>query len=452
MRRLTTVAGGENSGASFDPSLLRLEQDAPCPLPRRVLYVLFALLAALALGLFAGRLDIVAIADGRLVPRTLLKIVQPAEAGVVRDILVDEGATVVAGQPLLRLDARLADADLRAQSSELAQRRLQLRRIDAELAGRSLVRSIDDPDELFSSAAAQLTANRLAYHDAVAQADALVAKIGQELQSASEVEEKFSRTVPIAQTVAVRYERLREEGFVSELAALDRVRERIEREQELRAQRHAVLALKASRQQAEKQRAQVDSNYRRTLHAERAEAGGHASRLREELDKQIVRREQIELTAPAAGVVKDLAVRTSGTVVAAGTVLMTIVPAGDALEAEVMIRNEDAGFVRDGQSAQLKVAAFPFQKYGLVAADVLRVGPDAQEAQPARSTAEETAVASGYRARLALKGQSVETDGGRLPLTSGMAVSAEIHLGHRRVIDYVLAPVKRAWHEAARER
>jgi len=437
---------------AFDPALLRLEETPPSPLPRRVLYALLALIAVLSVALFAGRLDVVVVADGRLVPRTLLKIVQPADAGVVREILVEEGMAVVAGQPVLRLDARLADADLRTHRIELAQRLLQLRRLDAELGDHALERHPDDPDDLYRRAVAQLSANRAAYGDAVAHANAQVARIEQELSAAFEVQEKMSRTVPIAQTMAVRYDRLRQEGFVSELFALERERDRIEREQDLRAQRHTVQALQASLEQATRQHAQVISNHRRQLHADRAEANAQVARLREELEKQLVRREHIELTSPQAGVVKELAIRTVGTVVSAGTVLVTLVPAGDALEAEVLVRNEDAGFVRAGQRAQLKVAAFPFQKYGLIEAEVLRIGPDATEPSTNRTSGDETQLAGGYRARLALSAQSLTFDGARLPFTPGMFASAEIHLGHRALLHYLLAPVQKAWHEAARER
>lgn len=445
----------ERERTAFDAALLRLEATPPSPLPRRLLHVLLALLAVLALALFAGRLDIVAIAEGRLVPRTLLKIVQPADAGVVREILVEEGMAVVAGQPLVRLDARLVDADLRAQRSELAQRTLQLRRVDAELAAQlnaqPLIRQPDDPDDLFARAQAQLAANRAAYGDALAQAGAQVSRLRQELSAALQIEEKLSRTVPIAQTMAVRYDRLRQEGFVSELFALERERDRIEREQDLAAQRHTVEALRASLEQSTRQHAQVGSNYHRQLHAERAEISGQVARMREELDKQLVRREHIELTSPQAGVVKELATRTVGSVVGAGTVLVTLVPAGDALEAEVTVRNEDAGFVRAGQRAQLKVAAFPFQKYGLVEAEVLRIGPDSTEPSGGRVPGE-AQVPGGYRARLVLTAQSLSFDGARLSLTSGMLASAEIHLGHRALLQYLLAPVQKAWHEAARER
>lgn len=445
-------AAGPSSPEAFDPGRLRLDEAPGSPLPRRVLGVLLGLLAMIGGALAAGRLDVVVVAEGRLVPRTLVKIVQPAEAGVLRELLVDEGDDVLPGQPLIRLDARLAEADLRAQRAELVQRLLALRRVDAELSGAPLRRHDGDIDEAFQRAEAQLKANRAAYRDALEQAEAQVTRLAREVAASREVEAKLARTVPIVQTMAQRYDRLQREGFVSELFALERERERIEREQDLKSQRHAVEALEAGLAHARRQLAQVSSTARRELHAERAQHEAQAARLREEVDKQLVRREQVELAAPQAGTIKEIATRTPGAVVGAGTVLLTLVPVGEPIEADVWLRNEDAAHVRPGLRAQLKIAAYPFQKYGLLDATVLRVGPDATDAAGPPHAPEAAAHAGAYRARLALVAASLDHGGIRLPLQSGMAVVAEVHLGRRPVLDYLLAPVRKAWHESARER
>jgi len=370
----------------------------------------------------------------------------------VRELLVEEGSAVVPGQPLIRLDARLADADVRAQRALVADRMIQMRRIDAELDDAPLLPHDGDHADGYERALLQLRANRAAHHDAKALAAAQVARIEQELAAATEVRTKLERTVPIAQTMAERYQRLRSEGFVSELHALERERDLIEREQELAAQRHTVRALQSSLEQARRQLDGVRSGAHRQLHAERAEAATQLARLREELDKQLVRREQIELVAPAAGIVKDVATRTVGAVVGGGSVLVTLVPSTEPLEAEVLLRNEDAAFVHPGQRVQLKIAAYPFQKYGLVDASVLRVGPDSADVAPSRQAEETAPPAGAYRARIALDAQALAFERERLALASGMAVVAEIHLGRRPVVDYLLAPVQKAWHESARER
>ena len=92
--------------SAFLPSILQLQEEAPSPLPRVVLWTIFALVGSIGLWASFGRLDVVAVAEGRLVPKTQLQIVQPAEGGVMRDLLVKEGERVRAGQLLARMDMR----------------------------------------------------------------------------------------------------------------------------------------------------------------------------------------------------------------------------------------------------------------------------------------------------------------------------------------------------------
>jgi HlyD family secretion protein len=451
LRETTPPARGSGD---FLAGPLRLVELPPSPAPRRLLYWVSALFAVALLWLVFGRVDIVAVAAGKLAPRTSVKIVQPADAGRVADIVVSEGDAVLAGQVLLRLDADLHEADTRALRSELALRSLQLRRIDADLADAPLVRFDGDGDDAFKRMDAQHRANRTAYADALAQERASVARIGQELRAATAVLVKLQRTVPIYRTMADRYATLQAEGFVSELFALERQRDRIEKEQDEAAQTHTVESLEANLAQARRRLVQVESSYRQQLHAERAQVASQRARVEEDLAKALYRAAAVELRAPQAGVVKDLATHTLGTVVSPGTVLLTLVPAGEELQADVLVRNLDVGFVRVGQQAKVKVATYPFQKYGTVDGVVTHVSADASEA-PARRDASEDGAAqtpNGYRARVALATQSVAFDDRALPLTSGMQVESEIRLGERSLLEYVLAPFQKAWHEAARER
>ena len=172
------------SQGDFLPGPLRLLEHPPSPIPRRLLYWLLALLVLSSLWLVFGRLDIVAIADGKLAPRTSLKIVQPTDAGTVAEIAVAEGEMVLPGQVLLRLDSGAHEAETRALQGELALRVLQLRRIDAELAERPLLRQPGDMTEGFARADAQYRANRTSYLDALAQESSAVSRTTQDLRAA----------------------------------------------------------------------------------------------------------------------------------------------------------------------------------------------------------------------------------------------------------------------------
>jgi HlyD family secretion protein len=253
-----------------------------------------------------------------------------------------------------------------------------------------------------------------------------------------------------------RFGTLKQEGFVSELFHLEKERDRIEKEQDLKAQDFTVAGLRAGLAQAQQRLAQVTSNYHQQLHAERAQADAQMKKVTEDLAKQVYRNSLVELTAPQAGIVKDLATHTLGTVVSPGTVLLSLVPQGDELRADVMVKNLDAGFVRAGQSARVKVVAYPFQKYGMLDGEVMRVSADASETGGGRSEEFDpegkTTIQSTYRARIALGAQAMRLAATELPLVSGMQVTAEIKLGERTVLEYLLTPVQKAWHEAGRER
>jgi HlyD family secretion protein len=99
------------------------------------------------------------VAEGKLVPAGYLKIVQPSEQGVIKEIFVREGELVREGQVLMRMDTALLAADGRALSAEYHTKRLALRRIEAQLAARPLARDAEDPPGLFAQTEAQYAAN-----------------------------------------------------------------------------------------------------------------------------------------------------------------------------------------------------------------------------------------------------------------------------------------------------
>ncbi len=437
----------------FHPPLVRLQHRAPNPQGRRVLWAILALVAFLIVWALLGRLDIVAVADGKLVPASYLKIVQPSEAGIVKDILVREGETVRAGQVLMRMDALITEADLEAIAAEYARKQLQLARIDAELTGKPFEPDVQAPAALLRETAAQYQANRDALAAALAEERSRLAKAQQELAAARQQKERLESVLPHYREQDKAYEKLVKDGFAGTLTGSDKRRERIEKEQELKTQKHLIASAQASIDQSLKKLKQIEPDYLRQLHAERNEARAQIDKLAKELEKQQHRRALLELKAPQDGVIKDLATHTAGTVVQPGTVLASLVPREEKLKAEVWVSNEDIGFVRPGLTVKLKFATYPFQKYGMGQGTVEHVSADAQSEEEAR----DQGLAGGqrplrYKALVALDANALEMDGVQYPLSVGMQTTAEILLGDRTVAEYLLSPVKKAWHEAGRER
>jgi len=365
---------------------------------------------------------------------------------------------VRAGQTLMRMDAALSDSDLKALTADSQNKRIALRRIDAQLAGAPFTRRAEEPYDLYTQVYAQYRANRQAYENALAQERALLEKAKSDLVAAEEVRNKLTQVLPYYREQEAAFEKLARDGFAGKLMVTDKRRERIEKEQDLRAQESVIASARSTIEQQERKIAQVTADYRRQLQTERVEVAPQMEKVSQEVAKQEHRHEYLELKAPQDGVVKDLATHTVGTVTSPGTILMTLVPKDEILRAEVWVKNDDIGFVRETQPARVKLAAFTFQKYGMLDGEVAQVSADSAEqgglapGTAGQSRAGNGAVPLAYRTLVNLKNQFLEADGERYRLAPGMQVSAEIHLGTRTVLEYLLSPVTKAFREAARER
>jgi HlyD family secretion protein len=439
---------------------LRLIQDqAPDPASRVVLWAVSTLVLVLIVWAAFGKLDIIVSAEGKLAPRTLLKVVQPADAGVVRELLVEEGDSVRAGQVLARLDATLASADRNGAISDLATEKMQVRRIEAELNDRPMLPQPGDDAQLFAQVRQEYMARRRNYADNLAQERFLLDKAAFDRDSARETMAKLEQTLPTYQTAATNFADLARDGYVPALHSADKQREAIEKARELEAQKAIVASLGAAYAAQRQKVGQLQSAYRSDLEKELATDRARITQLLPTLDKSVYKAGQLELRAPQDGVIKDLATTTVGAVVQPGSVVLTLVPRGEFLFADVNIKNEDVGFVQVGQRAQIKLAAYPFQQYGMLTGKVIHVSADATDAAkngPTPAGADGAAAAAAgaqYKARIQLDQQSLkDPQGNLLQLTSGMQVVVEINQGRRTVLEYLLSPVRKAVSEAGHER
>ena len=122
---------------------------------------------------------------------------------------------------------------------------------------------------------------------------------------------------------------------------------------------------------------------------------------------------------------------------------MEVVSLDEVLKVEAFIGNQDIGYVREGQTAGMKIHTFPFTRYGVIEATVESVAKDA--------TVDEK-LGLIYRTRLSLAKNAPMVDKTPTQLMPGMAVAAEISTGQRRLIEFFMAPLLRAKQESMGER
>ena len=449
---------------AFLPAALSLQETPPHPLPRSLAWALMALFVIAMLWACIGKVDIVAVAPGRIVVSERTKLVQPLEASVVRRVLVKDGDSVKTGQVLVELDPTMAQADRNAVHEQY------LLALGEALRAQALLKALDNvassfvqaqlpnlpPEQarqvaLLSSTQAfaiqqsqQLQAQWQDIRSKHAKLQAEGARKRAELETARQLLTKLETTLPLSQQRERDFETLVKHGFVANHTSQDRQRERLELELDLATQKAKVQEMQAALQESEQALLAFVAETRRALRDSEHTSTSKAAQLQAEASKAAQRQRQTELKAPIDGTVQQLAIHTAGGVVTSAQPLMVIVPETQEVTALVQVANLDIGFVREGHSAQIKLETFPYTLYGSVPATVTVLGGDAV-------TDEKTGVST-YPATLTLQRTSLQIEDKRIPITPGMNLSAEIKTGHRRIIDYLLSPIAKAASESLRER
>lgn len=446
--------------AAFLPAALSLQDTPVHPAPRRLAYLIMGLFVIALIWSIFGKIDIVAVAPGRVVVSERTKLIQPLERSVVKAVLVKDGDHVVAGQPLVELDPTAASADkttahdqqksalsevLRARAIQQALQNLQ------QLAPASIGLPAKYMPEFPKEWSAAETAAAQAqlqgeWGDVTAKLAKLSAEIGRrqaEIVTARAVVSKLETTVPMAQARETDFKKLVDQGYISGHATQDKTRERVELERDLATQRANLLQTQATLRESENSRAAYLAEVRRTLYEREAQADLKRQQATQEQAKATQRENLTTLKAPVAGVVQQLAIHTTGGVVTEAQALMIIVPEGAQVTAEVTLENKDIGFVNVGNGAEIKLETFPYTRYGTVQASVDRVTADAVNDEKRGAI---------FPVTLALKTKQIDVDGKMIQLVPGMNLTAEIKTGQRRVIEYLLSPIQRAGSESLRER
>ncbi len=439
--------------AEFLPAAIEIEATPPRPLGRAVLWTVLALCTAAVVWAGVSSVDVIAVAPGRLVPGGQVKRIQSRTGGMVTAIRAADGATVRAGQVLIELDPTLAEADLRRIAAEVEDSRQELvqqRHFVAAIGSDGLhagARPSDDPVESPPALAAtrrSMLAEAIAAHRGrLRQLDRSRVRLRADLQAAQEQLEKLRRTLPIIDERTAAMARLAASGLVARQGALELEEQHIAARQDLATQEARVRAMRAAIDELAEERHALQAEAMRAALARIAELETRIHGLRQEHLKAQRLASEVLLRAPVTGSMQQLAVHTLGGVVQAGETLAVVVPEGPALEVEALVLNRDIGFIAAGQTAAIKLDAYPFTRHGMLDARVSSVGADAMTHETLGPV---------YPVRLRIAANRIQVAQRTARLSSGMAASVEIRTGRRRVIDYLLSPLARAAGESLHER
>jgi len=390
--------------------------------------------------------DIVAVAQGRIIPSGHTKLIQPLEIGSVRAIHVSEGQAVDRGSVLIELDSQATVADQRRVADELAATESEIARL-SQLSNRlesgqpsaatPASPTLDAPQRRL------LQAQWLEYQSRLQTLNDEKTRHQAEYHSLLLQIKKLEAILPLLARRAGKMEKLADQRYLSEEQYLEMEQRRLETEHDLAALR---MRRQESRARIAESTSKSDQLQRETVSRtllQLEQAGKRLAVLRQELKKATARSEAQTLRSPVSGVVQQLAVHTVGGIVTPAQQLMVIVPAGERLEVEALVANRDIGFIREGQQAEIKIDAFPFTRYGIVEAKLTDISNDAISDENRGLL---------YKARALMARDSIDIDGRRVKLSPGMSVALEVKTGERRLIEYFLAPLLQYRHESIRER
>lgn len=435
--------------AQFLPAALALQETPVSPAPRVAMALIVAFLLLALLWATFGRIDVVAVGQGKVVPSSRTKTIQPLEAAAVKAIHVRDGQFVRAGDLLIGLDPTAPEADAERLAVEHTAALLQRAR------GQALLRALDtgvaaslpplpDVDATRHQEAQRLLHGQFAeYQTRRERVLADIARREAELRATQALVRKLEQTLPIAARRAQDYRHLVDQAFVSEHGFLQQEQARIEMEADLAAQRNRLQEIGSSLDEARAQQRALAAETRRTTLDSTEQAQQRLDALAQERIKADARGRLTRITSPVNGTVQQLAVHTEGGVVTPAQALMVVVPADQPLEVEAFFENKDIGFLREGQAAEVKVETFPFTKYGTLGAELASVSHDAISDEQRGLI---------YASRVRMARTSLAVEGAEVRLSPGMAVTVEVKTGRRRVIEYFLAPLLQHTHESLRER
>jgi membrane fusion protein, hemolysin D len=451
---------------AFLPAALEIVETPPSPIGRAIGATIIAFFVLAVAWACLGTVDIVATAPGKIVPSGRTKLVQPVAIGVVRAIHVHDGQTVRKGDPLIELDPTADQAEEAHSRSDLLAARLDIERLKAALANEAdpLAAFAAPPDASPTLVASQRQLLLTQISEQRAKLAALeretVQKDAERATAAAEIG-KIEALIPLLRQQVDMRKTLFQHETGSKLAYLQTMQQLVEAQQGLIVQKSRYHEADAALSVIAETRAQTAAEYRRKLLDDLTKAEAKAAGLAQDLIKAEQRTRLQRLTAPVDGVVQQLAVHTIGGVVTPAEPLLVVVPLDNHLEIEALVSNRDIGFIKPGQEAEIKVATFNFTRYGLLHGQVESVSHDAVEpdrGSPGKDQGggeannPERAKEPAYAARISLPRSRMKVDGNLVNLTPGMAVTVEIKTGERRIISYLLSPLRRYEQDSLRER
>ena len=424
------------------------------PAARPVVWLVATLAASCITAAGMIPIDRVVTARGRIVADQATSVVQPLETAIVRSIDVHEGDVVVKGQLLARLDPTFAAADLSTYQAQVASLTTEVKRLQAEASGSDFRSDDGSPTSVLQGAIfLQRKGERAFKNENYAQK---INSLQQQVQRGLSDVHGYSERLKVATEVEAKRRELERLKVGSQLNLLAATDNRLEIRRGLDSAVNQAAQYERDLQALAAERDAYNQNWLAQVSQDLTDQTRKLSDAQESLKKAALRRQMVELRADQNAVVMSVAKVSSGSVLQSGEQLITLVPENAALEAEVNIAGSDAGFVHPGNTVDMKLDTLPYTQYGTVTGSIRVLSPDsfttADPDQPKRgSQPQPQTMAAYYRGRITLGTTRLHDVPEGFHFMPGLPVTADIKVGKRTLIGYLLGRVLPAFRDSMRE-
>jgi HlyD family secretion protein len=464
--QLTTRPAGGALAATADSeavSPLLLEYESPSaallmlPVPARSRYVIWTIATmfiAILFVTFTYKIDRIVSSSGKVVAVEPNVVVQPLETSIVRSIDVKEGQLVHKGDILARLDPTFATSDAASAEEQADSLEAEVNRLRSELDGKTYLSDGSKAGQLqammFTQRHAEFSYRLENYRQKI---DSLQAKLDQATADIA----SYTERLKLATVVEDKRRELEKLQVGSQLNTLQAIDSRVEMARSLSSAQQAAIGARQDLHAEIAERDGYVQQWRNDTGQQLAEQDRKLADMRETAKKDKLRRELVVLRADRDAIVLSIAPVSVGSVLQPADQFFTLVPIDSPLEIESVVDGRDAGFVHLGDPVTIKFQTFPYFAYGISRGTVKVMSPDSfhkpmdDTEKVAKPRTEEAAGTFFYRARISIDQMLLHDLPSGFHLTPGMPVTADIKVGRRTPLQYMLSRVIPATTEGMRE-
>ena len=476
--QLTAHSGGGAVAAIDSDAVapLLLEYESPSaallslPVPARSRYVIWAIasmFAAILVVTFTYPIDRIVQGSGKVVAVEPNVVVQPLETSIVRSIDVQEGQLVHKGDILARLDPTFAASDAASAEQQAQSLQAEVDRLRAEMDGKTYLSDGSPPSQLqammYTQRHAEFSFKLENYRQKI---DSLQAKLDQATADVA----SYTERLKIASNVEDKRRELEKLQVGSQLNTLAAIDNRVEMHRSLESAKQASIGAKQDLQAEISERDGYVQSWRNDTGQQLSEQGRKLSDMEDQAKKNKLRHELVVLRADRDAIVLSIAPVSVGSVLQPADQFFTLVPIDSPLQIEAVVDGRDAGFVHLGDPVTIKFATFPYFAYGISRGTVKVMSADSfsrpmdSASQLTRGSGAGQSVGSEplsrteqaagnffYRAKISIDQMLLHDLPPGFHLTPGMPVTADIKVGRRTPIQYLLSRVIPATTEGMHE-